>query len=1168
MGEIMNFARKTRTSLLLSAAGFGLCAIAAPAFGAQGDLPIQTLGLLDPDEALIEAQSGSATIGVQPGDLIVAQPAPQTVRIDPVDPDPQIVIGYPGTPTTARDPVNITGVGQMIVDQGGGFIGLCTGTLINPRTVIFAAHCVNGNAANAYGANSGGIAIGFGFETNTRANAPGETDELVRWLLGGMGGAGRFQTNTAQAFYNANAVTYNPLSLEPEAASFLYGDVALASLDTPAEGIPTWALLFSPLPVTQGGANGTGYHVDITGYGRNGTGDTGAVGTDYRRRAAENMLGALASIDDFEGFLFGGASGTLPQNLYWIDFDDPRRGTGAADPRDFNAWRDNPTPNEGITASGDSGGPLILDNTFARQVVIGVLSGGYTRFFNGAPANGYGTASFYQPLYLYWDWIAANNPYRYVTNIAGSRNWNDSANWVSTVDPNYQIIGPNGELINGVPGMTGEQNTGTDGSFGEACFESGGVSECYNYATDTYTLDFRPIGTGDAGQLSNGAGSATVADLGVDAATGFIDDTTPEPQADAQPIPAATIDNGLPGATGFVPNNSDGDRVNGVLPRYFDVTLAAAGTTTLNTAVVVDRFTLAGVQAGLNITSTGSLTSLMDVTQMIGTLNVDGVLSAPSDFLIMTGGLSGTGQINAPYTTSVAGVIAPGTATTVGTLTFNGNLILASGTSYIVNIANGTSDLIAVNQVNGINGMASVGGGLSLRFTNAIRATQSYTILTAEGGVSGAFATPSAISAILRPTLSYTANSVVLTIDAGSYRGVVSPSNAVAYAYAQLLDINRAQASNYDALYGPLDLQDASTIVSTLSGLAPATETTALTLGIATTDANTTFIRNRMNGLDPANMGGTLARYGQPVQVASLNLNPMGPNPVRSDTAPMQVQEGALPETMSGFVSGGYLSGDGRAMTGIGGRDSFDGWYVGGGIEVALDDSSMFGFAATYTDTDGSASFPGQTARGEAFQGTLYGKMQSGALTLDAQVTAGALGMTTERAVSFLGQVYTLRAKDSALIVGTEVGLGFDLGNDSFEVTPRVAGRSTYIDFGNAREDGGPMALTYRRQDYRSTQGRAGVTFAGKSATARPFVTATYVHEFEDRPASVAANLVGGLGNGVRFALNGQDQDWAEVSGGLTFRTGAVDLSVSADTTIAREDLSAQTYRGSVTFRF
>jgi V8-like Glu-specific endopeptidase len=101
--------------------------------------------------------------------------------------DPSIVIAPPGTSVTDRDPTNVTGVGQMIIDQKNGFVGLCTGTLINPRTVIFAAHCVNesptGTAQNpwGYGTGAGQLPIAFGFQANNNIqnnSALGRVDEF------------------------------------------------------------------------------------------------------------------------------------------------------------------------------------------------------------------------------------------------------------------------------------------------------------------------------------------------------------------------------------------------------------------------------------------------------------------------------------------------------------------------------------------------------------------------------------------------------------------------------------------------------------------------------------------------------------------------------------------------------------------------------------------------------------------------------------------------------------------------------------------------------------------------------------------------------------------------------------------------------------------------------
>ncbi|MFZ5747587.1 MAG: autotransporter domain-containing protein [Pseudomonadota bacterium] len=1118
---------------------------------------------------------------------VATSSAPRPV-VDQAQLDPQIVIANPGTPTTARDPENVTGVGQMVIDQQNGFIGLCTATLINPRTVIFAAHCVNERDATAYGTANGGTPIGFGF---SNYNLGG----IRSWYLPG---SEQYKTNTGLYFYNSNYVAYNEHSLEPDAGSFRYGDVAVAGLDTPASDIPTWALLFSQLPQTEGGANGTGYHVVIDGYGNNGTGTSGSTGgIDYRRRIAENTLGALASLDDFEGWLFGQAPG-LPQNLYWIDFDDPRRGTAQASVFDFNAWRDNALPHEGITASGDSGGPLILDQEYDIPVVIGVLSGGYTRFFNGQPANGYGTASFYQPLYLYWDWIAANNPYHYVSAKAGNGAWEDSAHWVSVVDPNYMILDSNGNLVNGVPTAPGEQNVGTDGKFGEMCFQSGGISECYNLATDEYTIEAKPIGTSatndmatvSAGSLVNGGlsdGSAVAQVVGASQAAGTGTQMT---AADGQ-LPAPTIDNGLPGATNFVPNNDEGMPAQGVKPKYFDVTLSASGTTTLSSAVTVDRFAIDNGLAELSINSGGALTSNIDVTQWTGSMTVNGTLTTPGDYLMVTGGLTGSGTINTPYFTSMAGTIAPGTPTSVGTLTFNGNVILASGTRYLVDVSpSGASDKIAVNATEYANqqapagtqapaavvpldGFASIGGSLGINITGVMEGSQLYTILTSEGGIQGMFDSPDPISAILTPSLVYSANAVQLRIDVGSYAGVISPNSPVQRAYAILLDRNRPNASQFEGIYAPLDMQDAATIRSTLDGLAPASETTVRSLGTAAIDAQATMTRDRLRTMDPTDMGGSVAMIGRPVQVAANNLSgvPMMTPDIRSDAAPMQVQQGKLPENMRAYVAAGYLDGDSSSMIGATsvGRDQYNGWFVSGGLETSLDDRSALGFSLNYTHVEGDAAFGVQSAWGDLYSGTLYGKAKlGGGFTLDAQISAGAFDTSTKRVGSFLGSPYTLKAQDTAFVFNAEAGMGYDFDLGAAKITPRLAARATEIGFTPTIETGGPTALRYDRQAVKSLQGRAGMTAQVTRGPIRPFVTGTWVHDFEDTSPVFGATFVGSTAAPTLFDLNSTDKDWGEVSGGLTFSSGAVDLSFSAESTIARQNLSAQTYRGSVSIKF
>lgn len=1108
--------------------------------------------------------------------------------------EPNIVIRQPGTSTTSLDlGTSVNGVGNMTIAYADG-IGICTGTLINPRTVIFAAHCVNENGAGTgaqdpwqYGSAGGGIPIAFGFQAN---NLPAVRAWYLPTVTGGAANPDQFKTNTANFLYNVNQVVYNADSLKLGLSqNFLQADVAIATLDTPAANVPTWALLFSalPAPATISDTTGTGYHVTITGYGRSGTattttGDTLAV--DYRRRIAENTIGILGSFDDRDAFIFGSTSG-LPQNLYQLDMDDPRRGTAAKSPYDFNLFKDNALPNEGTTAGGDSGGPLILDRAFAKQVVIGVLSGG-SRFYGAQPFGSYGTESFYQPLYLFWDYVVANNPYRYAQTKAGDGLWTDASRWVTALDPNYQVI-VNGQLANGVPTTTGAGIAGDANKFGKVCFDTATLSDCVDIKTNIEYINGQPIAASGTAAANDTAADATAMSVQnasqpnkTDASLLLGGENVAQAAGDAAPLavvatPTPTLANGLPGATNFVPNNVDPNRVTKTAARYYDVSLTAAGTTTLNSAVTIDRFTVAGSTAKLAVTSAGSLTSLMGITQVTGVVDNNGIVTSRGDYMNLGGMITGSGRFNAPFFTNVSGMIAPGTTGTIGTLTFGGNVILASAGTLLVDVGpNGTSDRVAVVRNGTTDGIASVGGrvGFAAVAGHTIRSGDVYTIVTAAGGISGAFQAATPLSAILTPQFVYSANAVQARIVAGTYASVVA-STPIQTAFAGLLDRNRA--SNYGALsglYGILDLQNAATIQSTLEGLAPRTTPLKYGMGTVATENMSRFYRQHLAGLDPnETMSGTLTMTGQPLQFASLMASDLPTTQATaSDTTSTTVREGVLPENVNVFIAGGYVDGDSRSLRDarpFGGRDNFDGFYVVSGIEAKVGDSGVIGFGFGYTKLDGTTGGVSQSARGELFQGTLFAKAQSPTgQVLDAQVGGGVFQTNTRRTVAIANTSSTLRSRDNALAVSAEVGVGqmFDVGG--FQVGPRIAGRVNHIGFTPTLETGGDGALRFDKYDLNSVQGRAGLQIAG-GQTLKPFASAYFVHDFKDQPGVFTANFFGGTAP-AGFRLSSQDQNWGELAAGLSYSSPTFELSLSADTTVARKDVRNQAYRGAVKFKF
>lgn len=198
-----------------------------------------------------------------------------------------------------------------------------------------------------------------------------------------------------------------------------------------------------------------------------------------------------------------------------------------------------------------------------------------------------------------------------------------------------------------------------------------------------------------------------------------------------------------------------------------------------------------------------------------GTLDVEGVLDSATS--VASGAvLRGTGRV---ASATVAGNIQPGTATSIGTLTVDGDLTFADGGTYTARVQpDGSHDQLVVGGAAALDG-----GSLDLALADGTyRLGSSYTLLQA-GAVSGTLASEPVASDL--PFLSFdpvtTADSVALQVNRSSTSFTTAAGSKASREVAKVFDALPTSGTALDQALSDLaslDTAGASNALDSLNG--------------------------------------------------------------------------------------------------------------------------------------------------------------------------------------------------------------------------------------------------------------------------------------------------------------------------------------------------------------
>lgn len=1039
----------------------------------------------------------------------------------------------------------------------------CTGSVINPRTILTAAHCLNFQGSETYGLPGSGatttMLISTGFDSSVR---------LFNTLDFGVGYA------EGGAALSTDVVIHASGNLENGQLPFPFADIALIAVDSPITDVPILPLVLTPLTELT--------HVIHVGYGTSGDGLGGQRdGSPFLRRVGENMLGALASFADFDDVVFSAFAPnaldpdfpSITSSYYWTDFDWPDRdivnpAVGRPWGCEFNGfgpecqfigdvlaidWFDGDAlPNESATAPGDSGSPLIADQIYSEPVAIGVLSGGLN-FFRGALNNVFGTdnvygdISFYTPLYPFFQFISENTAYKYVSAAAGDGVWSDPTRWTQDLDPGFLIHDGNGNLVNGLP--EGEET----------------------------------------GIFDTGPNIGTI--LGVDIAE-FPEIVSPVgPQPGDPNFGANTPESSVllgPGSTGFVPQNTDG--IVGTAfanpAQYFEVHLNRAGATTVDIDVEIDKLVIDNFDAGFILPEEQSFSSLIEVFHLNGFSVIDGTLSTPL-YILGQGLVEGTGTIETNAFFNVAGSVATaGLFGGIGTLSIDGDFVQTELGAALADFTvdrrrNVTSDLLDVS------GIAVLDGLLVVSTTDSRpRFGTEFTVLSAAEGIDGNFS--DVLFFTRSPTLAAEArvegNEVVVEIVARSIRDIVGSRSSFKSLGGALDKIRDTKFNQFTSLFDLVDGSNLDTFGATLFSLTPSSAFQQTFTANSFSQRFTGQIAQRTLSL----RGGSRAAGGfTAAGTASYAIN---------GTSPAETGKVGFFGSASGvFVNGG------QPVASLGYADAFAtglsiGVVNGAGGANALEQASLtqageltvgadmqvaegFSFGVAMSRIRSSELTTGalQPQEDTSESMAVFMTYSDGGLFADGYAGTAEQQFGVARAAS--GELAGLYRNAVGQSDGTQTFGGLRLGYamelaKGLEVGPVVS-----LDYVRSQIDGytefgmDSLGLAVAERSFTSLGAKAGAMasfdlMAGKRTAIRAFGSVAYASELADTADVVQAHFVGA--SEAPFTIANQiDPNWVSVNAGAEVQVGRnLTASVSVTSDMGRGILSNDQAQVSLGWRF